>query len=257
MTLIMMGGRSEPQAEEQLWLRKPVAMDALSNACRPLSNACRPLEGSDQIPQAAKEDLVASDKRFDVFLTPDLRVTASDFLTVLVPSISLLKPPHAVPVRDPLQKEYLRVSAALQAVKGRGGHQSVKFSLCKPGGREKAQFMLGKNNREYDIFQTNCSERFAWVSPGAISQTVCHFVLNTRLDTQLSFVGNFSPKSHRTNVSDESGQLLASTEPYLEDNGHGVKVPSSAGYYTLRVISGMDLGLVLCALFCIERMEGQ
>jgi len=251
-TFIMVRGRTEPEAEEQLWCRKPVTVDALSNACRLL-------EGSDQIPQAAEEDLVASDKSFNVYLTPDLRVTSSNFLTVLVPSISLLKPKGTLPVRDLLRREYLQVSASLQHVKDKHGHQSakVKFSLCKPGWREKAHFMLGKDSREYDIFQTNCPERFAWVAPGTVSQQVCHFVLNTRLDTQIRFVGNFSPKFHRANVSDECGRLLASTEPYLEDNGHGVKIPSPTGYYILRVTSGMDAGLVLCALFCIERMEGQ
>mmetsp|Transcript_55493 Transcript_55493/g.110303 ORF Transcript_55493/g.110303 Transcript_55493/m.110303 type:complete len:414 (-) Transcript_55493:73-1314(-) len=251
-TLVMVGGRNGPQAEKHL--HEPAAF----------SKACVPQEGSHQVPQAAKDDLVAlvaSDKRFGVYLTSDLRVTASNFLTVLVPSISLLKPPQSVPVHNQLRKEYLRVTAALQDVGGKRGHQPVRYSLCTPVGRDKAHFMLGKDNREYDIFQTNCPERFAWVAPGSTGsisqQACCHFVLNTRLDTQLSFVGNFSPKFHRANVSDECGRLLASTEPYLEDNGHGVKVPSSAGYYTLRVISGMDLGLVLCALFCIERMEGQ
>jgi len=107
--------------------------------------------------------------------------------------------------------------------------------------------MQGKNPKEYDIFQNDSHERFAWIAPGAITQQACHFVLNTRLDTHINFVGNFSSRAHRVNVTDESDSLVASTVPYEHNNG----------FFTLRVLSGMDLGLVLCALFCIEYMQGQ
>jgi len=249
ISVVMVGRPAEPQAEDHL--SKRFSMEAM------LGHACKPIGGGAPSDEAPAEEDIVSDKRLETYLTPDLIVQGKmnmNFQAVLVPSISLLKPDESVSVCDAARSKFLLVSAALHVDKEGSklarSKSKIRFSLCASRGargREKAHFMLGENNKVYDIFQKECHEPFASIAPAAVTQQVCHFLLNTRLDTHFNFVGNFSHRSHRVNVTDESGQLVASTEPYLETNG----------FYTLRVLSGMDLGLVLCALFCIERMEGQ
>jgi len=68
-----------------------------------------------------------------------------------------------------------------------------------------------------------------------------------RLGLQLLFEGNF--EEHAVDVSNESRELLAATEPGVMDFDPVNK------YYKLRVAADVDVGLVLSGLLAIDQME--
>lgn len=68
-----------------------------------------------------------------------------------------------------------------------------------------------------------------------------------RLGLQLLFEGNF--EEHAVDVSNESRELLAATEPSVMDFDPTNK------YYKLRVAADVDVGLVLSGLLAIDQME--
>lgn len=68
-----------------------------------------------------------------------------------------------------------------------------------------------------------------------------------RLGLQLLFEGNF--EEHAVDVTNESRELLAATEPGV------MEFDPLNKYYKLRVAADVDVGLVLCGLLAIDQME--
>jgi len=96
---VMVGRRDESHAEETLWHSKRLSTQMLTHA-----------GGGFQSDQVSVEELAAPDKNLLTNLTPELIVRTPNpeqFQTVLVPSISSLKPTQTALIYDAEIKEYL------------------------------------------------------------------------------------------------------------------------------------------------------
>jgi hypothetical protein len=74
------------------------------------------------------------------------------------------------------------------------------------------------------------------------------YTLSTLNKTTLNFWGSF--EHHAVNITDEAGELLATTERC------NTEFDASSEYFRLRVAPGADVGLVVCSLLCIDHLGG-
>jgi hypothetical protein len=80
----------------------------------------------------------------------------------------------------------------------------------------------------------------------------CYIVIGGPSGVQMTLEGNFN--EHAVTVKNEHRQIQADTElanESLDSQG----APLQGGYYQIRVLSNVDVGLMLCSLICIDHME--
>jgi hypothetical protein len=145
---------------------------------------------------------------------------------------------HSRPWPTQLQRSPTVTLKSLHPRESTGG-----FVLCYCCNVTKEDEGFGSKRNVY-IYKDD-DELFAHLMKDEIRK---RYVLTSgRLGLQLLFEGNF--EEHAVDVSNESRELLAATEPGVMDFDPINK------YYKLRVAADVDVGLVLSGLLAIDQME--
>mmetsp|Transcript_30843 Transcript_30843/g.56637 ORF Transcript_30843/g.56637 Transcript_30843/m.56637 type:complete len:563 (-) Transcript_30843:68-1756(-) len=107
----------------------------------------------------------------------------------------------------------------------------------------KASFEAGGRRSAY-VYDAR-DEIFAHVAKDPFRS--CYVLTSSRMGVQVIFTGTFG--DHHVNVTNEARESLAEVEPCTTN------FDPSGDYYKIRVVSHVDVGLILCGLLAIEHME--
>lgn len=200
----------------------------------------------------------------DKHLCPGLVVPHGNECILAVPVL----PVHsAVPretaclnVQDLEGKSVIQAEVALPP-SARGGYPGKARPLVslragpvtpRPGAPQQPQPVLAyckaapdQGDRKRVYIYDNRDELFAQITKD--SSMNCYVLSSGRTGLAISFEGD--PLRHTVNVTNDQRQLLAETTPWT------AAFDAAGTYYKLRVVSNVDVGLMICALFSIDCME--
>jgi len=131
------------------------------------------------------------------------------------------------------------IVALKAAADGDRGSGSTLLAYCTVG-REST------SRRSTYVYDSN-SELFAHITKDPFKP--CYVLTSGRIGLQLVFDGNFD--EHGVSVLNEQREQLADTEPSQ------MPFDPVGKYYKLRVVSNVDVGIILCGLLSIDHMEGR
>lgn len=136
-----------------------------------------------------------------------------------------------------------------------GGSRGPIVSLKAAGADEGAAPQLlayctvGREStarRSTYVYDSN-DELFAHITKDPFKP--CYVLTSGRIGLQLVFDGNFD--EHGVSVTNEQREQLSDTEPCQ------MSFDPVGKYYKLRVVSNVDVGIMLCGLLSIDHMEGR